>query len=101
MRGFFGVLVALAVIVGFAVPASAGSNDCGKGPPSWWNSPRVSYTYSNGSSRSYSRSPSYSSRSYSTRSYSTRSSSHSRSYTYSRSYSSGRYAHSGSSIHWR
>jgi hypothetical protein len=113
MRGFFGVLLALGIIAGFAVPASAGSNDCGKGPPAWWNAPRVSYTYSNSSGRSYSsprhttysRSPSYSSRSYSSRGYSSRSYTRSRTVTYSRSTSrsrsSSRYAHSGGYTQWR
>lgn len=54
LRGFFGVAVAAGLVLGASAPALAGSRDCGKGPPAWWNAPKVSYTYHGSSSRSYS-----------------------------------------------
>lgn len=36
----------VAAMAMFAGDALAASSDCGRGPPAWWNAPRVSYTYS-------------------------------------------------------
>ena len=33
----------------FAGDALAASRDCGRGPPAFWNAPRVTYTYSGSS----------------------------------------------------
>lgn len=90
LRGFCGA-AALGIVLGASAPALAGSNDCGKGPPSWWNAPRVTYTYQGSSGRSYSAQRSYSSQ----RSYRAPRYSNSRSYT-----SSHRYAHSSGYTRW-
>lgn len=58
MRKFpsIGSLVIVFAFGAFGTPAFAGGSDCGKGPPAGWYAPRVTYTYSGGSSdRGYAR----------------------------------------------
>ena len=55
------LVLAATFVAASAVSSFAASSDCGRGPPAWWNAPKVSYTYSGSSYGSgYSRS-SYSS----------------------------------------
>jgi hypothetical protein len=42
-------ILSAALTAGTSVSALAASSDCGRGPPAWWNAPRVSYTYSGSS----------------------------------------------------
>ena len=52
MRGFRSAfcLAVAAAAIGIGGAAEAASRaDCGRGPPAWWNAPRVTYTYSGAS----------------------------------------------------
>ena len=52
MRGICSAfcLAIATVAIGLGGTAQAASSaDCGRGPPAWWNAPRVTYTYSNAS----------------------------------------------------
>ena len=46
-RSAFAIFSLAAMLVGgISADALAASADCGRGPPAWWNAPRVSHTYS-------------------------------------------------------
>jgi hypothetical protein len=56
IRSAFCLVLAAVFAVGFAATAVAASSaDCGKGPPAWWNAPRVSYTTSKSASSGFGR----------------------------------------------
>lgn len=107
LRNFLALALAFGVVAATAAPADAGS-PCKQGPPAWWNAPRVSYTYSGGSS--YGSNRHYQApRRYSQQSYSPRRTYRSHSYSSygtstrgtSRSYSQQYYAHRRGYSDWR